>query len=193
MKIYFRINRFITYSNNNRSIFGPVQRTLLPFLKYLNHCKFKILSLSSQDDTQNPEAHGYQRVQAGEGTLSTSTTATSLDTIVIDDNHSEFPAIPPPPFSSHPLKPELTFDPILETEDAVPTTPTNWPKQTPSQEHLKTSKQSLKGSKVSFASTHDSSDEDSFEDKREKFQQGKTVSVDRRGILKVSKHGSLIS
>ncbi|CAD7078271.1 unnamed protein product [Hermetia illucens] len=147
--------------------------------------KDKIMrTVSDKDDTQHPEAHGYQRVQAGEGTLSTSTTATSLDTIVIDDNHSEFPAIPPPPFSSHPLKPELTFDPILETEDAVPTTPTNWPKQTPSQEHLKTSKQSLKGSKVSFASTHDSSDEDSFEDKREKFQQGKTVSVDRRGILK---------
>lgn len=54
-------------------------------------------------------------------------------------------------------------------------------------EELQRSKQSLKGSRVSFErKTADSSDEDSFEDKRAGYQQQKTVSVDHKGILKVT-------
>ncbi|XP_062132693.1 facilitated trehalose transporter Tret1 isoform X1 [Drosophila sulfurigaster albostrigata] len=66
-------------------------------------------------------------------------------------------------------------------------------------EELQRSKQSLKGSRVSFekqgskptsaaAAAAESSDEDSFEDKRIGFQQQKATSVDHKGILKDLKH-----
>lgn len=77
-------------------------------------------------------------------------------------------------------------------------------------EELQRSKQSLKGSRVSFEKTRsgdqqaqaqgqgqgqgqgnkaaDSSDEDSFEDKRIGFQQQKATSVDHKGILKDLRH-----
>ncbi|EDW61315.2 uncharacterized protein Dvir_GJ20366, isoform B [Drosophila virilis] len=64
-------------------------------------------------------------------------------------------------------------------------------------EELQRSKQSLKGSRVSFekprgeqlpAKAAESSDEDSFEDKRIGFQQQKATSVDHKGILKDLKH-----
>jgi len=70
---------------------------------------------------------------------------------------------------------------------------------------LQRSKQSLKGSRVSFerretgnSNTNnntnsntkpaESSDEDSFEEKRSGFQQQKATSVDHKGILKDLKH-----
>ncbi|KAH8413855.1 hypothetical protein KR222_010139 [Zaprionus bogoriensis] len=60
-------------------------------------------------------------------------------------------------------------------------------------EELQRSKQSLKGSRVSFEKAGankaaESSDEDSFEDKRIGFQQQKATSVDHKGILKDLRH-----
>nr|B4KR05.2 RecName: Full=Facilitated trehalose transporter Tret1 [Drosophila mojavensis] len=63
-------------------------------------------------------------------------------------------------------------------------------------EELQRSKQSLKGSRVSFEKPQqqgnnkaaESSDEDSFEDKRIGFQQQKATSVDHKGILKDLRH-----
>lgn len=53
-------------------------------------------------------------------------------------------------------------------------------------EELQRSKQSLKGSRVSFERRSvDSSDEDNFESRRSGYQQQKTISVDHKGILKV--------
>lgn len=48
------------------------------------------------------------------------------------------------------------------------------------------SKASLKSSKVSFEQPEQSSDEDSFEERREHFQQAKAKSADHKGILKVT-------
>lgn len=59
-----------------------------------------------------------------------------------------------------------------------------------SNEEVKRSKQSLKGSRVSFdrkESNNESSDEDNFESRRIGFQKQKYVNLDHKGILKVSK------
>lgn len=54
-------------------------------------------------------------------------------------------------------------------------------------EDIRRSKQSLRGSRHSSekVAANDSSDDDSFEDRRSGFQKQKTISIDRKGILKV--------
>lgn len=158
-------------------------------------------------------SHGYERVQGG--TLSTSTTATSLDTILIDDtfnlqqpsNVSQFtpiiegddllglgtdakpsqsqvkassstdlPTIPPPPQSSHHRSIMSSTGSGLAGSG---------------QEIHKSSKPSLKGSKVSFGGKKqegEESEDDDFENRRGQFQQQKTVSFDHKGILKDLKY-----
>lgn len=91
-----------------------------------------------------------------------------------------------------------TFSPILETEDndTVPPASSNSSTiktfENPKISNLKksaatnTSKPSLKGSKVSFEQP-DNESSDSFEDRRDHFQQKKSLSAtDRKGILKVN-------
>lgn len=193
-----------------------------------------------------------------ESNLSTSNTATSLDTILPEDPFL-FPQVSP---QRHPQstvrtqqqrlledEPPLSFRPLLEDDDInepptqiqqqlqqpqrsqlrasgsleltpLPPPPTSLEirehrdrQQRSAQggEELQRSKQSLKGSRVSFerrdtgnsnsnnntnASNNnnsankqaESSDEDSFEEKRSGFQQQKATSVDHKGILKDLKH-----
>ncbi|XP_026842496.1 facilitated trehalose transporter Tret1 isoform X1 [Drosophila persimilis] len=197
--------------------------------------------------TRAGDDQGYHRVESN---LSTSNTATSLDTILPEDPFL-FPQAAP---QRHPLprpqqqqqqqqrqqlrlledEPPLSFRPLLEDDDInePPTQPfqqqqqrtplrasgslelTPLPPPPTSQEirehrdrqqrsvpvpveDLQRSKQSLKGSRVSFEKNNasskppaqaESSDEDSFEDKRIGFQQQKATSVDHKGILKDLKH-----
>ncbi|EDW77093.1 uncharacterized protein Dwil_GK22112, isoform A [Drosophila willistoni] len=181
---------------------------------------------------------GYHRVESN---LSTSNTATSLDTILPEDPFL-FPQEAP---QRHPQQspsqsqqqqrrflddePPLSFRPLLEDDDINEPPTQQQPQQQHQQQHrsplsasgsleltplppppttleprdrqqrsipgedLQRSKQSLKGSRVSFEKTNskqaaESSDEDSFEDKRIGFQQQKATSVDHKGILKDLKH-----
>lgn len=84
-----------------------------------------------------------------------------------------------------------TFSPILESDDASANKSLESVKASSLKriDPSKTSKTSLKGSKVSFEQPGTvSSDEDSFEDRREHFQQKKAISTavtDHKGILKV--------
>ncbi|XP_054736657.1 facilitated trehalose transporter Tret1 isoform X1 [Anastrepha obliqua] len=82
--------------------------------------------------------------------------------------NQEFVALPPPPSSQHSHRDHHQRSTVsLATDD------------------LQHSKQSLKGSRVSFERRSvDSSDEDNFESRRSGFQQQKTISVDHKGILK---------
>lgn len=91
-----------------------------------------------------------------------------------------------------PTHQRTTFSPILENEDGdtITTPPKTF--ESPKISNLKKTaqtaalKSSLKGSKVSFEQTGHESD-DSFGDRREHFQQKKSLSAtDRKGILKVS-------
>lgn len=124
---------------------------------------------------------GYSRVETAEGSLSTSSTSTSLDTIAIE-SANEFGPLPP---SRQIIR---TFSPILEGDDnakSLENLKGSLKKYNQSQ-----SKTSLKGSKVSFEQPGNSSDEDSFEDRRVQFQQKKalsTAATDHKGILKVWK------
>lgn len=119
-------------------------------------------------------------METAEGSLSTSSTSTSLDTIVIE-SLNELGPLPP----SRQLG--RTFSPILETDDSnrsLDTIKGSLKKIDP-----KASKTSLKGSKVSFEQPEHSSDDDSFEERREHFQQKKalsTAATDHKGILKVN-------
>ncbi|XP_017020081.1 facilitated trehalose transporter Tret1 isoform X1 [Drosophila kikkawai] len=194
---------------------------------------------------------GYHRVESN---LSTSNTATSLDTILPEDPFL-FPQVSP---QRHPQtvrtqqqhrlledEPPLSFRPLLEDDDInepptqhqhqqqpqrtplrasgsleltpLPPPPTSLEirehrdrqqRSTQGGEELQRSKQSLKGSRVSFerrdtgssiknnnnsnntteAKHAESSDEDSFEERRSGFQQQKATSVDHKGILKDLKH-----
>ncbi|KAH8316354.1 hypothetical protein KR067_005671 [Drosophila pandora] len=182
---------------------------------------------------------GYHRVESN---LSTSNTATSLDTILPEDPFL-FPQVSP---QRHPQstvrtqrlledEPPLSFRPLLEDDDInepptqqlttqqqrtplrasgsleltpLPPPPTSLEirehrdrQQRSAQvaaEELQRSKQSLKGSRVSFERRDtgnsnsnkqaESSDEDSFEERRTGFQQQKATSVDHKGILKDLKH-----
>ncbi|KMY93023.1 facilitated trehalose transporter Tret1-1 isoform X1 [Drosophila simulans] len=178
---------------------------------------------------------GYHRVESN---LSTSNTATSLDTILPEDPFL-FPQVSPQRHPQNTVRtqrlledePPLSFRPLLEDDD-INEPPTQQQQRTPLRasgsleltplpppptsleirEHrdrqqrgaqgddLQRSKQSLKGSRVSFerrdtgnSNTNsnkaaESSDEDSFEEKRTGFQQQKATSVDHKGILKDLKH-----
>lgn len=122
-------------------------------------------------------------METAEGSLSNSSTSTSLDTIVIE-SANEFGPLPPSKQLAR------TFSPILESDDpgtqrSLENIKTSLKKIDPTQ----VSKTSLKGSKVSFEQPDNlSSDEDSFEERREHFQQKKalsTAATDHKGILKV--------
>ncbi|XP_014087057.2 facilitated trehalose transporter Tret1 isoform X1 [Bactrocera oleae] len=80
----------------------------------------------------------------------------------------DFVALPPPPTATHSHRDHHQRSTVSLTND-----------------ELQRSKQSLKGSRVSFErKSVDSSDEDNFESRRSGYQQQKTVSVDHKGILK---------
>lgn len=146
-----------------------------------------IFLFAFQDENRDPQQRGYSRVQTADGSLSNSSTSTSLDTVLIENNN-ELVTIPrnTPPKSPH----QNTFGPILETEESQPNS-TKDGRKTSSLRVVggesKASKTSLKSSKVSFEQRDRdySSDEDSFEDRRHHFQQRKATSVDHKGILKV--------
>lgn len=89
-----------------------------------------------------------------------------MDTIVIDPT---LPEPSPPPPSRHTTIATQTrgFSPIFEDGD------------------VKSSKQSVKGSKVSFEDKFDS-DEENFSNRRHHFQQKKSTSSDHKNIFKVS-------
>lgn len=156
-----------------------------------------------------------------EGTLSTSNTATSLDTILPEDpflfpshNRPTAPSTQQQQRQRFEAEFPLQFGPIIEADDIneppLPINPKVKNTQEPlllplppppsshshrdqhtrsvvSTEDLQRSKSSLKGSRVSFEKRggDESSEDDSFEERRTGFQQQKAVSsVDHRGILK---------
>uniref|UniRef100_A0A182X525 Uncharacterized protein n=1 Tax=Anopheles quadriannulatus TaxID=34691 RepID=A0A182X525_ANOQN len=131
------------------------------------------------DEIRDPLQYGYQRVNTAEGSLSTSTTATSLDTIVLDTNAEDLASVPPRTLQHH--QPQRTFSPILETDDTNPfLEPVEKAK----------SKSSLKSSRVSFDQEDDRFDEDenSFRKQREHFQKHKSHSTSehKSQLIKVS-------
>lgn len=149
---------------------------------------------------------GYLRVDTADGSLSNSSTSTSLDTVVYESGKdpSGQQSGSGTATAGEPAKPHLrtTFSPIDEAEDDDVITSLNnlsitsnasarFHFENPKVSSLKktntnTSKPSLKGSKVSFEQPDNESD-DSFEDRRKIFQQKKSLSAtDRKGILKVS-------
>lgn len=121
-------------------------------------------------------------MDTAEGSLSNSSTSTSLDTALIDStNEARRNTSPPKSQAPHP-----SFTPILETEENNQKSGDKLKiSSLKSGGDTKTSKSSLKSSKVSFEKADYSSDEDSFEDRRDHFQQRKAKSVDHKGILKV--------
>lgn len=88
---------------------------------------------------------------------------------------TDLPTIPPPPQSSHHRSIMSSTGSGLAGSG---------------QDLHKSSKPSLKGSRVSFGEKKDGeeSEDESFENRRGQFQQQKTVSFDHRGILKDLKH-----
>jgi facilitated trehalose transporter len=130
---------------------------------------------------EDPLQHGYSRVnqQAADGTLSNSTTSTSLDTVVIDtstDNISNSPKFQ--------QKKQKTFSPILETDDSNPF------KDDLKELALRSKKSNLKGGHISFGEdeeeANDKFDEEAFKKKREHFQKTKSRSEHKSLILRVS-------
>lgn len=129
---------------------------------------------------EDPLQHGYSRVnqQGEQGTLSNSTTSTSLDTVVIDtstDNISNSPRL---------LGQRSTFSPIIESDD-------NNPFADDIKELAKQQKQKsvLKAtSRISFDEEEDhfDSDEDAFRKKREHFQKTKSRSEHKSILIRVS-------
>lgn len=142
----------------------------------IDHPKF-------QDENRDPQHRGYSRV--ADGSLSNSSTSTSLDTVLIENNNE---LVTIPRHTQH----QSSFGPISETEESQPNATKDGSRKTSSLKVIggesKASKTSLKSSKVSFEQRDPdySSDEDSFEDRRHHFQQRKATSVDHKGILKVS-------
>lgn len=141
----------------------------------------------SQDDTRDPLQYGYQRVNTGEGSLSTSTTGTSLDTIVLDTNAEDLNSTPR-------VGAQRTFSPILETDDTNPFLDPPVQKSSTTTESKAKSKSSLKGSRVSFdqEDRFDESDE-GFRKQREHFQKNKSHSTSehKNQLIKVSWSGGL--
>lgn len=128
---------------------------------------------------EDPLQQGYSRVnQNTDGTLSNSTTSTSLDTVVIDtstDNISSSPRLQ--------QQQQRTFSPILEDSS------------NPFADDIKelavrSKKSNLKGSThISFGEDEEESDkfdEDAFRKKREHFQKTKSRSEHKSIILRVS-------
>lgn len=149
-------NRFSDASNKMKGMLDKLKR-----------------SVSEADDNRDPLQRGYSRVETAEGSLSTSSTSTSLDTVLIE-NVNELIPLPRNPRQHH-----NQFTPISEGDETNPLYRSG---------EIKSSKPSLKSSKVSFEQKADSSDEDSFEDRRDHFQQRKAKSADHKGILKDLTH-----
>lgn len=159
----------------------------------------------NQDEKRDPLQRGYSRVDTAEGSLSNSSTSTSLDTVVIESAKDNILLSGGTKTSADQHQnTRVPFSPILETEDVENVSALNNLSITSNSSTLKTfenpklsnlkkssanqSKPSLKGSKVSFEQPDNDSD-DSFEDRRGHFQQKKSLSssaTDRKGILKVS-------
>lgn len=157
-----------------------------------------------QDEKRDPLQRGYSRVETADGSLSNSSTSTSLDTVVIESaKDSTLLSGGTKSTADQQQNTRVPFSPILETEDVESVSALNNLSITSNSSTLKTfenpllsnlkkssasSKPSLKGSKVSFEQPDIDSD-DSFEDRRGHFQQKKSLSTsvtDRKGILKVS-------
>lgn len=164
---------------------------------YVNLCHFCLI-FSHQDEKRDPLQRGYSRVDTADGSLSNSSTSTSLDTVVIESAKDSTLLSG----GTDPTKnTRAAFSPILETEDQDSISQANNLTITSNSSSLKTfenplisnlkksaatSKPSLKGSKVSFEQP-DNESSDSFEDRRDHFQQKKSLSAtDRKGILKVN-------
>lgn len=161
-----------------------------------------------QEENRDPLQRGYSRVDTAEGSLSNSSTSTSLDTVLIEANNELLPLprqhnISAPNSQHSPRQPpKKTFSPILESDES-----SNAPQQQSTaivknvnEKHSTlrstdggSNRGTLKSSKVSFEQPRDqgSSDEDSFEDRREHFQKKKAISADHKGILKVYKKSLL--
>lgn len=129
---------------------------------------------------EDPLQQGYSRVNQGaEGTLSNSTTSTSLDTVVIDtstDNISNSPKLQ--------QQQKKTFSPILETEDA-----TNPFADDIKELAIRSKKSNLKGQHIAFGEDEeeaDKFDEDAFKKKREHFQKTKSRSEHKSILIRVS-------
>lgn len=131
---------------------------------------------------EDPLQQGYSRVNqnSADGTLSNSTTSTSLDTVVIDtstDNISNSPKLQ--------QQKQRTFSPILESEDA-----TNPFADDIKELAIRSKKSALKGSAhISFGDEEeeaDKFDEEAFRRKRDHFQKTKSRSEHKSILIRVS-------
>jgi facilitated trehalose transporter len=140
-------------------------------------CNSSKIFVSFQEE---PLHHGYHRVNTAESHLSPSNTNTSLDTILIDT--SADPLTTPQPLNL-PSSQQRSFNPILETGDTNPFKDDI----KKGGENVKQSKQSLKGSRVSFGQneedTFDEDDDTNFKKRREHFQKNKSASTGHKSIL----------
>lgn len=140
----------------------------------------KSINCFNQED---PLQHGYSRVNQGEqGTLSNSTTSTSLDTVVIDtstDNISNSPRL-----LGQQQGQRSTFSPIFESDDnnLFADDIKELAKQQKQKSALKAT------SRISFDEEEDhfDSDEDAFRKKREHFQKTKSRSEHKSILIRVS-------
>ncbi|XP_038120020.1 facilitated trehalose transporter Tret1 isoform X1 [Culex quinquefasciatus] len=153
--------------------------------------KIKRTMTNDGDDTRDPLQYGYQRVNTAEGSMSTSTTGTSLDTIVLDTNADDLTGTP-----SSRIGAQRTFSPILETDDTNPFLDPPTSKASSQGGGLDNaskakSKSSLKGSRVSFdqEDQFDASDE-GFRKQREHFQKHKSHSTSehKNQLIKELRH-----
>jgi facilitated trehalose transporter len=132
---------------------------------------YNYLNKKKQED---PLQQGYSRVVPNpDGTLSSSTTSTSLDTVVVDtsaDNISSSPKL-------QKQKPR-TFSPILESED------TSNPFAEDIKELAIRTKQGIKFDDEEEGDRFD--EEEAFKKKREHFQKTKSRSEHKSILLKVS-------
>ncbi|XP_055319664.1 facilitated trehalose transporter Tret1-like isoform X2 [Sitodiplosis mosellana] len=166
-------------------------------------------TVSEADEKRDPLQRGYSRVETADGSLSNSSTSTSLDTVVVESaKDSTLLSGGTKSGADQQQNTRVPFSPILETEDVESVSALNNLSITSNSSTLKTfenpllsnlkkssasSKPSLKGSKVSFEQPDIDSD-DSFEDRRGHFQQKKSLSTsvtDRKGILKDLKNSRL--
>lgn len=140
-----------------------------------------LIHLCNRFSQEDPLQQGYSRVnQKADGTLSNSTTSTSLDTVVIDtstDNISNSPKL-------QKQKPS-TFSPILERGEGGTTNPFA---EDIKELAIRSQKSNLKGSHISFGEDEeaDKFDEEAFKKKREHFQKTKSRSEHKSILIRVS-------
>jgi len=127
---------------------------------------------------EDPLQQGYSRVStnpdSGGGTLSNSTTSTSLDTVVIDtstDNISSSPKLQ--------KQKQRTFSPILESEDA-----SSNPFADDIKELAIRTKQGIKFDEEEEGDRFD--EEEAFRKKREHFQKTKSRSEHKSILIRVN-------